>query len=198
MIAIDHTLISEDLLEKQFVCDLNACKGVCCEEGDLGAPLLLEEIDAIEQNLPAIRNYMSEAGLALLDSPEGFYEMAPDQELVTTTFNGKACVFAVKGSDEQWKCAIELAYKAGKSAFLKPISCHLYPVRLQEYPQFTAVNYHQWDICAPACSCGAALQLPVYKFLKEPLIRRFGTEWYEDLDAYARHKNGETGSKPTL
>lgn len=191
MIAIDNTLISEDLLEKKFVCDLSACKGACCEEGDLGAPLLLEEVDAIEQNLQGIRDFMSEAGLALLDSVEGFYEMAPDQELVTTTFQGRACVFAVKSEEEQWQCAIELAYKAGKSDFLKPISCHLYPVRIQEFPEFTAVNYHQWDICSPACACGEALQVPVYKFLKTPLIRRFGEDWYTDLDAYAKHVDGQ-------
>lgn len=188
MIAIDKTLISEDLLDKQFVCDLNACKGACCEEGDLGAPLLDNEIDEIENNLKSIRTFMSEEGKEVLDSPEGFYEMAPDGELVTTTVAGRACVFAVRGDDNQWKCAIELAHKAGKSSFYKPISCHLYPVRLQEYPQFTAVNYHQWDICSPACECGAALQVPVFKFLKEPLVRRFGTEWFEQLEAYAEHK----------
>lgn len=188
MIAIDKTLISEDILDKHFVCDLNACKGACCEEGDLGAPLLASEIDEIESNLKSIRPFMSEEGRAVMDSPEGFYEMAPDGELVTTTVAGRACVFAVRGDDKQWKCAIELAHKAGKSSFLKPISCHLYPVRLQEYPQFTAVNYHQWDICAPACSCGTALQVPVFKFLKEPLVRRFGTEWFEQLEAFAEHK----------
>lgn len=188
MIAIDNTLISEELLDQKFVCDLNACKGACCEEGDLGAPLTLEEVDDIEANLPGIRPFMSAEGRDLLASEIGFYEMAPDQELVTTTLDGKACVFAVKSTEGQWQCAIELAHKAGKSNFLKPVSCHLYPVRLREYPTFTAVNYHEWDICKAACACGERLSVPVYRFLKTPLIRRFGQVWYDDLDAYAQHR----------
>lgn len=188
MIAIDKTLISEELLDQKFVCDLNACKGACCEEGDLGAPLTLEEVDQIEANLTGIRPFMSDEGRELLSSDMGFYEMAPDQELVTTTLDGRACVFAVKSAEDQWQCAIELAHKAGKSDFLKPISCHLYPVRLREYPSFTAVNYHEWDICKAACACGERLSVPVYRFLKTPLIRRFGQDWYDDLDAYAQHR----------
>jgi len=184
MIIIDDTLISEELLAKKFVCDLAACKGACCEEGDLGAPLEIDEIDAIEANLKGIRSFMSPEGLHLLDA-EGFYEAAPGEELVTTTINGRACVFAIQDDTKTWKCAIELAHKAGESDFLKPISCHLYPIRIEKLKNYEALNYDHWDICAPACACGDRLEVPVYKFLKGPLIRKYGADWFDALEAVA-------------
>jgi hypothetical protein len=184
MIIIDDTLISEELLDKKFVCDLAACKGACCEEGDLGAPLDIEEIDAIEANLKGIRPFMSAAGLKLLDQ-EGFYEAAPGEELVTTTIDGKACVFAIQDDTQTWKCAIELAHKAGQSDFLKPISCHLYPIRIEKLKNYEGLNYDQWDICSPACACGDRLEVPVYKFLKGPLVRKYGADWFDALEAVA-------------
>jgi hypothetical protein len=184
MIIIDDTLISEELLDKKFVCDLAACKGACCEEGDLGAPLDIEEIDAIEANLKGIRPFMSAAGLKLLDQ-EGFYEAAPGEELVTTTIDGKACVFAIHDDTQTWKCAIELAHKAGQSDFLKPISCHLYPIRIEKLKNYEGLNYDQWDICSPACACGDRLEVPVYKFLKGPLVRKYGADWFDALEAVA-------------
>jgi hypothetical protein len=184
MIIIDDTLISEELLDKKFVCDLAACKGACCEEGDLGAPLDIEEIDAIEANLKGIRPFMSAAGLKLLDQ-EGFYEAAPGEELVTTTIDGKACVFAIQDDTQTWKCAIELAHKAGQSDFLKPISCHLYPIRIEKLKNYEGLNYDQWDICSPACACGDRLEVPVYKFLKGPLVRKYGADWCDALEAVA-------------
>jgi hypothetical protein len=184
MIIIDDTLISEEILDNKFVCDLAACKGACCEEGDIGAPLEIEEIDAIEANLKGIRPFMSAAGLQLLDA-DGFYEAAPGEELVTTTINGKACVFAIQDESQTWKCAIELAHKAGKSDFLKPISCHLYPIRIEKLKNYEGLNYDRWDICAPACACGDRLEVPVYKFLKGPLIRKYGADWFDALEAVA-------------
>jgi hypothetical protein len=184
MIIIDDTLISEEILDNKFVCDLAACKGACCEEGDIGAPLEIEEIDAIEANLKGIRPFMSAAGLQLLDA-EGFYEAAPGEELVTTTINGKACVFAIQDESQTWKCAIDLAHKAGKSDFLKPISCHLYPIRIEKLKNYEGLNYDRWDICAPACACGDRLEVPVYKFLKGPLIRKYGADWFDALEAVA-------------
>lgn len=184
MIIIDETLISEELLDKKFVCDLAACKGACCEEGDLGAPLDIEEIDAIEANLKGIRPFMSAAGLKLLDQ-EGFYEAAPGEELVTTTIDGKACVFAIQDDTQTWKCAIELAHKAGQSDFLKPISCHLYPIRIEKLKNYEGLNYDQWDICSPACACGDRLEVPVFKFLKGPLVRKYGADWFDALEAVA-------------
>lgn len=184
MIIIDDTLISEELLDKKFVCDLAACKGACCEEGDLGAPLEIDEIDAIEANLKGIKPFMSDAGLKLLDR-DGFYEAAPGEELVTTTIEGKACVFAIQDDTQTWKCAIELAHKAGQSDFLKPISCHLYPIRIEKLKNYEGLNYDQWDICSPACACGDRLEVPVYKFLKGPLIRKYGSDWFDALEAVA-------------
>jgi hypothetical protein len=163
---------------------LAACKGACCEEGDLGAPLDIEEIDAIEANLKGIRPFMSAAGLHLLDQ-EGFYEAAPGEELVTTTIDGKACVFAIQDDTQTWKCAIELAHKAGQSDFLKPISCHLYPIRIEKLKNYEGLNYDQWDICSPACACGDRLEVPVYKFLKGPLVRKYGADWFDALEAVA-------------
>ena len=184
MIIIDDTLISEELLDKKFVCDLAACKGACCEEGDLGAPLDIEEIDAIEANLKGIRPFMSAAGLKLLDQ-EGFYEAAPGEELVTTTIDGKACVFAIQDDTQTWKCAIELAHKAEQSDFQKPISCHLYPIRIEKLKNYEGLNYDQWDICSPACACGDRLEVPVYKFLKGTLVRKYGADWFDALEAVA-------------
>ncbi len=184
MLLVENTLVSDELLEKKFVCDLEACKGACCEEGDLGAPLELEELDDIERNLDGIKPFMTAEGLALLET-EGFYELAPDRELVTTTIEGRACIFAAKDDRGIWKCAIEQAHQAGKSDFLKPISCHLYPIRIEKLKHYDALNYHQWDICAPACSCGAKLEVPVYKFLKGPLIRKYGADWYDMLSGAA-------------
>lgn len=185
MILIDDSLISEEILEKQFVCDLAACKGACCEQGDIGAPLAIEEIDAIEANLRGIMPFMAENGRVLLQK-EGFYEAAPDEELVTTTIDGGACVFAVRDAQATWKCAIELAHKAGKSDFLKPISCHLYPIRVENLKHYEGLNYDRWDICEAACACGEQLRVPVYKFLKEPLVRKYGADWFEALDAVAQ------------
>lgn len=184
MLLIEDVLVSDDLLEKHFVCDLAACKGACCEEGDLGAPLEMEELDYIEANLEGIKPFMSVEGINTLET-EGFYELAPDRELVTTTVNGRACVFASKDTSGTWQCAIELAHKAGKSDFLKPISCHLYPIRIEKLKHYEALNYHKWDICSPACACGEKLKVPVYKFLKAPLSRKYGSEWFEMLDEVA-------------
>lgn len=184
MLLIEDVLVSDDLLEKHFVCDLAACKGACCEEGDLGAPLEMEELDYIEANLDGIKPFMSVEGINTFETA-GFYELAPDRELVTTTVNGRACVFASKDASGTWQCAIELAHKVGKSDFLKPISCHLYPIRIEKLKHYEALNYHKWDICSPACACGEKLKVPVYKFLKAPLSRKYGSEWFEMLDEVA-------------
>jgi len=186
MLAIENTLISEDLLEKEFVCNLVKCKGICCEEGDIGAPLEVSEVGILEDQIEAIKPFMNEIGLKVL-AEQGFYELDDDGNPVTTTHNGKQCVFAVKEQNGIWACGIENAHKAGKTDFKKPISCHLYPVRLQEYTDYTAVNYDRWDICSPACIHGKNLGVPVYSFLKEPLIRKFGEEWFDQLHAYYQH-----------
>jgi hypothetical protein len=185
MILVDDVLVSDDVIEKAFVCDLNKCKGACCEEGDYGAPLEAEEVDFYQNHLEKIKPFMSEAGLAVVEK-EGFWEEDIDLEPVTTTVNGKDCVFVKRDEDGTLKCAIEHAYKAGEIAYNKPISCHLYPIRITKTKMGDALNYHRWDICSAACTLGESLQVPVYQFLKEPLIRKYGTEWYEALDQGVR------------
>lgn len=184
MIIIEDTLISNAVVEEHFVCDLLRCKGACCEEGDFGAPLEEAELQQIQDNLEGIKPFMTEAGRKLL-STEGFVEPDDFNHPVTTTLHGRDCIFAVRDNGILG-CAIEKAWKSGKSDFQKPISCHLYPIRIQRYPNYEAVNYHEWDICSPACENGKALKMPVYQFLKAPLIRKYGQDWFDQLDEAAK------------
>lgn len=181
MLQIDNTIVSLDLLDEKFVCDLASCKGICCIEGDAGAPLLDEEVKIIEDLLPVIWDDLSEVSIEVINK-QGVSYIDEDGEPVTSIVNGAECVFTYTDESGICKCAIEKAYREGKTDFYKPISCHLYPVRLQKYDEFTAVNYHRWHICNCARKLGGKLKVPVYRFLKEPLIRRFGEEWFEQLE----------------
>ncbi|MBP1664020.1 MAG: hypothetical protein H6Q19_1160 [Bacteroidetes bacterium] len=181
MLQINDTIISPDLFEERFLCDLSSCKGICCVEGDSGAPLEWEEIDILEAILPEIQEDLSEVARNLIDE-EGVYYIDEDDEPVTSIVNGRECVFTYTDENGVCKCAVEKAYREGKIDFYKPVSCHLYPVRLQKYKEFTAVNIHKWSVCECARSLGKINNVPVYKFLKEPLIRKFGTEWYEQVE----------------
>lgn len=181
MLQIDDTIISLELLEERFVCDLDSCKGICCIEGDDGAPLEEEEVKIIEDLLPVIWDDLSEASKSVINK-QGVSYIDQDGEPVTSIVNGAECVFTYTDESGVCKCAIEKAFREGKTNFYKPISCHLYPVRLQKYDEFTAVNYHRWSVCGCARKLGGKLGVPVYQFLKEPLIRRFGTEWFEQLE----------------
>lgn len=181
MLQIDDTIISLDLLDEKFVCDLASCKGICCIEGDDGAPLEEKEVKIIEDLLPIIWDDLTEASKEVIRK-QGVSYIDDDGEPVTSIVNGAECVFTYTDESGTCKCAIEKAFREGKTDFYKPISCHLYPVRLQKYEEFTAVNYHRWSVCNCARSLGGKLSVPVYKFLKEPLIRRFGHEWYEQLE----------------
>ena len=142
MLQIDDTIISLDLLDQRFVCDLDTCKGICCVEGDDGAPLEEEEVKIIEDLLPIIWDDLTEVSKALIKK-QGVSYIDSDGEPVTSIVNGEECVFTYTDDQGQCKCAIEKAYREGKTDFYKPISCHLYPVRLQKYEEYTAVNYHQ-------------------------------------------------------
>lgn len=189
MLQIDDTIISLDLLDQRFVCDLDTCKGICCVEGDDGAPLEEEEVKIIEDLLPIIWDDLTEVSKVLIKK-QGVSYIDSDGEPVTSIVNGEECVFTYTDDQGQCKCAIEKAYREGKTDFYKPISCHLYPVRLQKYEEYTAVNYHQWSVCNCARKLGGKLGVPVYQFLKEPLIRKFGKEWFEQLEiADAELKN---------
>lgn len=181
MLQIDDTVISLDLLDEKFVCDLTSCKGICCIEGDDGAPLEPEEVKIIEDLLPVIWDDLSDVSKEVINR-QGVSYIDQDGEPVTSIVNGAECVFTFVDSDGVCKCAIEKAYREGKTDFYKPISCHLYPVRLQKYNEFVAVNYHRWSVCSCARKLGGKLKVPVYKFLKEPLIRKFGPEWFEQLE----------------
>ncbi len=180
MLQIDDTIISMDVIESQFICDLCKCKGQCCVDGDSGAPLEQEENDKINEILPLIWDELSPKAQALINE-QGISYRDYDGELVTSIINGKECVFTYFDENEVCKCAIDSAYREGRISVPKPISCHLYPIRLQKYRDFTAVNYHKWSICAPAVKFGKKEGVALYKFLKEPLIRKFGEQWYEQV-----------------
>ena len=180
LIEIGDKVVSTQLFERKFVCDLNACKGACCIEGDAGAPLSFEEVDILEDELEAVKPYMTEVGLAAVES-QGVFYIDQDNEPVTTLINGGECAFVYYDEKGITKCSIETAHKEGKTDFKKPISCHLYPIRVKQFNDFKALNYDVWDICSPACACGEELNVPVFRFLKEPLIRAFGQPFFDEL-----------------
>lgn len=181
MLAVENILISENVLEKKFVCDLNACKGECCVAGDSGAPLEKEELQIIDDILPKVKPYLRKKGLAAIKK-NGPYVVDGDGDYTTTLVSeGAECAFVIFDENNIAKCAIEQAYYDNKVDWKKPISCHLYPIRVSQLKNYTALNYHHWNICKPACECGKKLDVPVYKFLKEPLIRKFGEKWYKTL-----------------
>lgn len=185
MVAIDKTLISEDVFDKKFVCDLNACKGACCVAGDSGAPLDKDELEVLDSVLEQVKPYMTKKGLKAVEK-HGTYVVDSDGDYTTTLVSEKAeCAFVYFDDKKIAKCAIEQAYYDGKITWKKPISCHLYPIRITKHKSYDAVNYSKWDVCKPACECGKKLDVPVYKFLKEPLIRKYGKGWYKQLEKSA-------------
>jgi len=180
MILNGNTVISDDLKESYFVCDLSKCKGACCIEGDLGAPLTKEELPKLEEIFEDVKPYLSEEGKKAIED-QGLYVFDEDREYSTPTIGGKECAYAIYNEKGILKCGIEQAYKEGKTDFRKPISCHLYPVRVTKYDKFEALNYDRWHICSPACELGKELKVPIYKFVKDALVRKYGQEWYDDL-----------------
>ena len=180
MIEIDKTLVSTELFEKKFVCDLAACKGACCIEGDTGAPVSVDEIEILERIYDDVLPYMAPAGIEAIEAQDK-YVLGEDGEFETPLVNQKECAYVFFDENEVAKCAIEAAYIDGKVDFKKPVSCHLYPVRVTEYKRFDAVNFHEWDICEAACRCGDKLEVQLFRFLKDPLTRKFGKEWYEKM-----------------
>lgn len=184
IIEIDNILVSEDILTEEFCCDLDACKGICCVEGDAGAPVTLDEIGGIESALDDVWDDMSASAQAVVDK-QGVAYTDRDGDLVTSIVGGKDCVFTCY-QDGCCLCALERAYRDGRTAFCKPISCALYPIREKRLSNgMTALNYNRWDVCRDAVRKGRELHLPVYKFLREPLTRRFGDDFYQKLSAAA-------------
>jgi hypothetical protein len=185
LLEIQDKIVSLDLFEKKFVCDLSACKGACCIEGDAGAPLKKEEVTLLNENLEKIMPFMREEGIAAVKK-QGVSYNDIENEPVTSLINNKECVFVHYDANNIAKCAIETAHLAGEISNLKPLSCHLYPIRAKKYAEFEALNYSEWKICAPACACGEHLNVKVYKFLKEPIVRAYGKAFYEEMEIVDR------------
>lgn len=180
MFQIGDTLISEEILSEEFVCNLSKCKGICCVEGDSGAPLNKEELNILDDIYEDIKPYLRKEGIEAIER-KGKYEKDIDGEWVTPLVDNRECAYLVYEENGISKCGIEKAYEDGTIDFKKPISCHLYPIRLKEYRKFTAVNYDVWDICSDACTLGKELKVNVAHFLKDALIRKFGQKWYNEL-----------------
>lgn len=180
MFKIGDTLISEEILSEEFVCNLSKCKGICCVEGDSGAPLNKEELNILDDIYEDIKPYLRKEGIEAIER-KGKYEKDIDGEWVTPLVDNRECAYLIYEENGISKCGIEKAYEDGAVNFKKPISCHLYPIRLKEYRKFTAVNYDVWDICSDACTLGKELKVNVAHFLKDALIRKFGQEWYNEL-----------------
>ena len=186
MLVIDNLLISEDIIEKDFVCNLNSCKGACCVAGDSGAPLERTELDILKKEFDNYKGYLTDKGLEMIDK-NGFYVYdEEDQKYKTPLLENGACVFINYNENGIAHCGIEKAYVDKKTDFKKPISCHLYPIRTTKLRNGSeAINYEKWEICKSACKLGKQLQVPVYKFVKDALIRKYGQETYEAIDAFA-------------
>ena len=184
MLAIGNTLISEEIIDKQFVCDLNACKGACCVKGDYGAPLEKEELAILDSIYEKVKPYLTDEGINAIEK-QGKYLLYEKKEWVTPLAKGKACAYTVFENDVA-KCGIEKAFYDGKINFKKPISCHLYPIRINvQRNGYEALNYDRWSVCKAACKLGDSLKVPVFKFLKESLTRKYGKEWYKQLEIAA-------------
>ncbi|MBQ4280257.1 MAG: DUF3109 family protein [Rikenellaceae bacterium] len=190
MIQIDDKIVSADLLTECFCCDIAACKGICCVEGNAGAPLEDEEVDILEEEYEAYKPYMKPEGIASIEQ-NGFMVMDEEGECTTPLIDGAECAFSFEENGVTL-CAIERAYNEGKTAFVKPVSCHLYPIRVTRFGNGTlGLNYHRWEVCKPACANGRKLGLPVYRMLKAPIIRRFGEEFYEALEQAEAYMQGQ-------
>ncbi len=183
MIEIGKCLVSRDVIDKKFVCNLSKCKGICCVEGDSGAPLNDEEIDILDKIYNDVKPYLRLEGIEAIEK-QGKYIIDWDNEFVTPLINEKECAYAIF-EDDIAKCAIEKAFLEGKIDFKKPISCHLYPIRVKKLKEFDAINYDIWDVCNTAIDFGEKNNVPVYKFLKEPLTRGYGKKWYSELELVA-------------
>ena len=188
MLKIDNSLVSEEIITKDFVCNLSACKGACCVEGEAGAPIDKEETKLLEKHYDAIAPFMNQKGRAAIEK-QGKFIQVDDETFETPLVNNKECAYVVFGTNGSTQCAIENAHRAKSIDWKKPISCHLYPIRIKEYSEFYAVNYHRWHICESGCQLGESLKIPIYQFVKDALIRKFGNKWYSELEMAAQEIN---------
>lgn len=180
MIEIGNAIVSLDVFERKFVCNIKACKGQCCIDGDAGAPVDKDELDILDDIFEDVKPYLRKEGVEAIKK-QGKYVQDWDGEFVTPLINDKECAYVTFDTNGNASCGIEQAYNDGKISFKKPISCHLYPIRVSKYQNFDALNYHEWEICSDACSLGSELGVYVFDFLKEPLIRKYGEDWYREL-----------------
>lgn len=187
MFQLGKTIVSENLIDKDFVCNLSACKGACCIDGDAGAPLNKEETNILDDIYPKIKSFLRKEGIEAIEK-QGTWITSDFGELETPLINGADCAYVIFDDKNTALCAIEEAYNQGIVDWKKPVSCHLYPVRVKEYSEFAAVNYDKWEICDDACSLGKELQVPVYKFVKQALVRKFGQNWYDELEDIAEKR----------
>jgi hypothetical protein len=186
MVQIDDKIISLDIFEKHFVCDLPKCLGSCCVEGESGAPLEDEETTILEDIYPKIKPLLSPEAVEIIEK-NGTWEIDADGDKVTPIIHGRECVYTYFDSEGICRCAIEKAYEEGIIKFKKPISCHLYPIRVDKYPDYEALNYHVWPVCNPARELGEKMGMPVFRFLKESIIRKYGEKFYEEMEEIANH-----------
>lgn len=184
MFQLQKTIVSEEILEKEFVCNLSACKGACCVDGDAGAPLDEEETRILAEIYPKVKPFLRPEGIQAIEK-QGTHVVSDFGELETPLIDGKDCAYVIFDGKTAL-CGIEQAYNQGLVDWKKPVSCHLYPIRVKEYSDFAAVNYHKWHICDDACSLGKELEVPVYKFVKEALVRKFGQQWFDELEKAAQ------------
>lgn len=184
MFQIGKTIVSEEIIDKDFVCNLSACKGACCIDGDAGAPLEKEETKILEDIYPKVKPFLRQEGIDVIEK-EGTWITNDFGELETPLINNADCAYVIFDENKTALCAIEEAYNQGVIDWKKPVSCHLYPIRVRDYTEFSAVNYDKWEICDDACSLGKELQVPVYKFVKQALVRKFGEDWYAELEKVA-------------
>jgi hypothetical protein len=188
MFQLGKTIVSEEIIEKDFVCNLSSCKGACCVDGDAGAPLELDETKILESIYSKVKPFLRKEGIAAIEA-QGKFTTNDFGEHETPLIDGADCAYVFFDKKGTALCAIEEAYNQGVIDWKKPVSCHLYPIRVKDYTEFSAVNYHKWEICDDACSLGKELQVPVYKFVKQALIRKFGEDWYMELEKVAeKHK----------
>lgn len=194
MISIGNTLISDEVIKEKFVCDLAKCKGECCVAGESGAPLEEDELKKLEEVYEKVKPYLTEKGIAAVEK-YGHYIKDSDGDWVTPLMNGDgACAYTIFENGIA-QCGIEKAHRDGKIDFQKPVSCHLYPIRITKYKEYDAVNYHEWEVCNHACKLGKKLKVPVYVFLRDSLVRKYGTAWYEELKLAANKDYKRAPSK---
>jgi hypothetical protein len=181
IIEIGDKLVSSEVFTRKFVCDLTACKGACCIQGDAGAPLKMEEVSMLEAIYPKVESYLTPQGKLAIEEKGVFY-FDQDNDPVTTLMEGGACAFTIFDEEGVAKCSIEKAYEDGVVKWKKPISCELFPIRVKKYPNFEALNFDEQKICKSACSCGEKLDVPVFRFLKKAIIRAYGEDFFHELE----------------